>query len=103
MISQVRQQNHHGCLSNIYTLLMLVIARATDKKLAWQVSYLKTENRLLRSRLPERIIVTGPEKNRLDIDSQPEAYFQADSYASRLICHGRWKFGNCKLCSVHAE
>jgi putative transposase len=50
---------------NIYTSLMLVIAKSTDKELARQVSYLKAENQILRSRLPARIILTQREKNRL--------------------------------------
>ncbi|MEQ1829976.1 MAG: integrase core domain-containing protein, partial [Pirellula sp.] len=50
---------------NIYTSLMLVIAGSTSKELARQVSYLKAENQILRSRLPERIILTHREKNRL--------------------------------------
>ena len=40
---------------NIYTSLMLVIARSTQRELARQVSYLKAENQILRSRLPDRI------------------------------------------------
>ncbi len=50
---------------NIYTSLMLVIAGSTSKELARQVSYLKAENQILRSRLPERLILTHREKNRL--------------------------------------
>ena len=44
---------------------MLVIARSTQKELARQVSYLKVENQILRSRLPDRISLTQREKNRL--------------------------------------
>ena len=50
---------------NIYTSLMLVIARSTQKELARQVSYLKAENQILRSRLPDRISLTQREKSRL--------------------------------------
>ncbi len=50
---------------NIYTSLMLVIAGSTKKELARQVSYLKAENQILRSRLPERLSLTHREKNRL--------------------------------------
>lgn len=50
---------------NVYTSLMLVIAGASQKELARQVSYLKAENQILRSRLPKRIILTEREKNRL--------------------------------------
>ncbi|XZE19562.1 hypothetical protein SH449x_004885 [Pirellulaceae bacterium SH449] len=40
-------------------------ARSTEKELARQVSYLKAENQILRSRLPGRISLTEREKNRL--------------------------------------
>lgn len=50
---------------NIYTSLMLVIAGSASKELARQVSYLKAENQILRSRLPERLLLTHREKNRL--------------------------------------
>jgi len=50
---------------NIYTALLLVLAKATNKELARYVSFLKAENQLLRSRLPERIKLTEREKNRL--------------------------------------
>ncbi len=50
---------------NIYTSLMLDITRSTEKRLARQVSYPKTENRILRSRLPDRMILTQREKNLL--------------------------------------
>jgi putative transposase len=48
---------------NIYTALMLAIAGSTQKQLARQVAYLKAENQLLRSRIPERIILTRREKS----------------------------------------
>jgi putative transposase len=44
---------------------MLVIAGSTNKESARQVSYLKAENQILRNRLPERLILTHREKNRL--------------------------------------
>jgi putative transposase len=44
---------------------MLVIAKSTQKELARQVSYLKAENQMLRSRLPAKISLTQREKNRL--------------------------------------
>ncbi len=50
---------------NIYTSLMLVIARSTEKELAGQVSYLKAENQILRSRVPDRFSLTQGEKSRL--------------------------------------
>jgi len=50
---------------NVYNSLLLVIARPTDRELARQVSYLKSENQILRSRLPERLILKQREKSRL--------------------------------------
>ena len=50
---------------NIYTSLMLVIARSTQKELARQVSYLKAENQILRCRLSDRFSLTQREKSRL--------------------------------------
>lgn len=50
---------------NVYTALLLVIARSTDRELARQVSYLKSENQILRSRLPDRLILTQRDKSRL--------------------------------------
>ncbi|XZE19544.1 hypothetical protein SH449x_004867 [Pirellulaceae bacterium SH449] len=49
---------------NVYTSLMLVIARSNEKELARQVSYVKAENQILCSRLPDRISLTEREKNR---------------------------------------
>jgi putative transposase len=49
----------------IYTALMMLLAKATDRELARMVSYLKEENRILRARLPKRINVTEKERNRL--------------------------------------
>jgi putative transposase len=45
--------------------LLLVLARVTDRELARMVQYVKTENGILRARLPERIIVTPKERKRL--------------------------------------
>jgi len=45
--------------------LLLLLAQATDKQLAGYLQYLKTENRILRSRLPKRITVTPAERTRL--------------------------------------
>ena len=38
----------------LYTAMMVLLAKATDRELARMVSYLKEENRILRSRLPVR-------------------------------------------------
>jgi len=48
----------------IHPLLML-IARATEKELVLYIEYLKTENRILRSKLPKRINVTPAERAKL--------------------------------------
>ena len=65
MIFQENQLFSMASFRNIYTSLMLVIAGSTQKELARQVSYLKAENQILRSRLPDRISLTQREKNRL--------------------------------------
>ena len=62
---QQKQNLAMASFRNIYTSLMLVIARSTQKELARQVSYLKAENQMLRSRLPAKISLTQREKNRL--------------------------------------
>ncbi len=51
--------------SNLFHPLLLLIASATDRQLARHVQYLKEENRILRARLPKRIVVTGRERQRL--------------------------------------
>ena len=52
-------------MRNIYRALLLLIAGATHKELARQVSYLKVENKILRSKLSGRVMVTAHERNRL--------------------------------------
>jgi putative transposase len=42
-----------------------LLASVTRQELARQVAYLKEENRILRARLPERLVVTPQEKRRL--------------------------------------
>src|SRR3954467_9449173 len=49
----------------LYTAMMVLLAKATDRELARMVTYLKEENRILRARLPERINVTPKERQRL--------------------------------------
>lgn len=62
---QQKQNPAMASFRNIYTSLMLVIARSTQKELARHVSYLKAENQMLRSRLPAKFSLTQREKNRL--------------------------------------
>src|SRR4029434_1968219 len=52
-------------MRNIYNALLLLIAGATSKELARQVTYLKVENKILRSKLSARVTVTAQERNRL--------------------------------------
>lgn len=49
----------------LYTAMMVLLAKATDRELARMVSYLKEENKVLRARLPKRIEVTQKERERL--------------------------------------
>ncbi|MEY4384744.1 MAG: hypothetical protein RLY20_27 [Verrucomicrobiota bacterium] len=49
-------------MTAIWRSFLLVLAQATDRELARMVEYLKAENRILRSKLPERIDVTNAEK-----------------------------------------
>ena len=45
--------------------LLALLASATRQELARQVAYLKEENRVLRERLPKRLVATDQEKRRL--------------------------------------
>ena len=45
--------------------LLSLLASVTRQELARQVAYLKEENRILRTRLPARIVTTEPERRRL--------------------------------------
>lgn len=52
-------------MSNVFQSLLLVIATATHKELARQIKFLKVENQILRSKLPQRITITPQERHRL--------------------------------------
>ncbi|MBX7166841.1 MAG: integrase core domain-containing protein [Pirellulales bacterium] len=52
-------------MATIFNSLVMLLAGATQKELARQIKYLKVENEVLRSRLPERIHVTPRERSRL--------------------------------------
>jgi putative transposase len=52
-------------MRNVYRSLLLLLAGATQKELARHVRYLKVENQILRSKLPDRVQVTPQERNRL--------------------------------------
>jgi putative transposase len=49
----------------LYTAMLVLLAKATDRELARMVSYLKEENRILRARLPQQINTTPTERQRL--------------------------------------
>jgi putative transposase len=51
--------------SRILHPLLSLLASVTRQELARQVAYLKEENRILRARLPERIVATRQERKRL--------------------------------------
>ncbi|MEZ6073167.1 MAG: hypothetical protein R3C10_23595 [Pirellulales bacterium] len=56
-------------MKTLYHHLLLVIAGATQKQLAAYLRYLKTENQVLRSKLPRRVPVTvssGPRTDSLN-------------------------------------
>jgi putative transposase len=50
---------------SIVQSLFLLLATATDRQLARHIEYLKTENRILRDRLPQRIVLTVSERARI--------------------------------------
>jgi len=52
-------------MKNLYHLLLLRIAASSQQELATQICYLKTENQILRSKLPKRVQVTTAERNKL--------------------------------------
>lgn len=52
-------------MRNLYHRLLLLIASSTQRELARQVRYLKIENEILRSKLPQRVVVTERERKRL--------------------------------------
>ncbi len=45
--------------------LWLILATLSDKKLGQTIEFLREENRILRSKLPERIMLTPRERSRL--------------------------------------
>lgn len=51
--------------------LFFVLAYATDKQLARYLEYLKVENRILRHKLPKRIMITTAERKQLVKHGKP--------------------------------
>ena len=62
---EIHAHRHSTTMTNIFQSLLLVIAGATQKELARQVKFLKVENEILRSKLPNRITIVPKEKTRL--------------------------------------
>lgn len=52
-------------MKTLFPSFFLMLANATDRELARHIQYLKTENRILRDKLPKRITVTPAERQRL--------------------------------------
>jgi len=52
-------------MSRIFHPLLYILVSATRQELARQVHYLKTENQILRSKLPKRVLVTPTERRQL--------------------------------------
>ena len=52
-------------IRTLYTAMMILLAKATDRELGRIVSYLKEENKVIRARLPKSINVTAKERQRL--------------------------------------
>lgn len=52
-------------MARVFHPLIMLLARATQAEMAQMVDYLKTENRILRAKLPKRVEVTASERERL--------------------------------------
>ena len=52
-------------MARFFHPLIMVLARATESELVHYVEYLKGENRILRSKLPKRVLCTPAERARL--------------------------------------
>ena len=52
-------------MRTLFHSFLLLIAKSTDRQLAEYLEFLKVENRILRSKLPNRIVVTPKERTRL--------------------------------------
>jgi len=52
-------------MARFFHPLIMVLARATECELARYVEYLKAENRILRDKLPKRVVCTPAERQRL--------------------------------------
>ena len=52
-------------MARFFHPLIMVLARATESELTRYVEYLKAENRILRDKLPKRVVCTPAERQRL--------------------------------------
>src|SRR5579871_2495489 len=52
-------------MSRMFHRLLYILVSATRQELARQVHYLKTENQILRGKLPKRVLVTPTERRQL--------------------------------------
>lgn len=59
------EESWENAVLRLFQPFLLLLATAKDRLLARQVQFLKTENQILRSRLPKRIKVTPAERRRL--------------------------------------
>lgn len=53
-----------GAKNGILTPLLMILAHATHRELIGQIQYLRTENQVLRSKPPRRMMVTAQERTR---------------------------------------
>lgn len=58
-------------MKRFYQSLLTVLAAATQRQLARHVQFVEAENRMLRGRLPKRLVVTPQELRRLLKLGQP--------------------------------
>jgi putative transposase len=58
-------------VNTLFQALVVIFAAATDRVLARHIACLKTENRILRGKLPKRLTVTAAERRRLLQVGQP--------------------------------
>lgn len=58
-------------MARIFHPLLLVLSRATQAEMAQMIDYLKTENRILRNKLPKRVSLTPAERQRLVARGKP--------------------------------
>lgn len=91
-------------MPRIFHPLVLLLTRATHTELARMVDYLKTENRILRSKLPKRVDVTPGEREQLVKRGKPLGKKIKDLLtivSPRTFA--RWMSGETKSVGKHKE